>query len=588
MRKLLSVAVLAGIVAFGCEQRTKKVLLFRVVLTNPADGDRNVPTDTQISVQFSLPVDTATVSGNFSVEDTSGTSVAGTTSWFADNTILLFIPSSNLAANTKFTVTLTSAIKSRSGLSLASYKFSFTTGSSASAGPYVVAATPPGGANDVPFNKRVKMTVYFSRDMDASTITSTTVLLKGHSGGISVSVNQVDARTYEVTPQSDLQPATQYTLHITTGCQDTSGNALVSGFTATFKMVDITPLAVEVLAGSQNPTGYVNAVCASATAVRVSLKSGLRLDDTISVFVSDGADTVTEQSTYTANPQDFTLDLSVLSDGNLTLEACVVRYGVEGEHKAGTAVKDTVAPTMALSSPSAVPPNFTLSTLTLWFNVSEAGLLEAEVTDGAAQVVTASAAAAGDIRIDIPLYIASQNNITVRFSDEAGNYASPLSYTVTHRGGIRKVAAAQELKVWVYDWYTLEPIQNAVVVLGDTATFAQTDSDGLATFIQITTKQTVTVYYPPSLGHLRYGKTIFTLCDVEPGCVSVPLGFDPGSDLVRVQGSVSNPPSAGRPYAQPSEDWADDDITDGDCEVMVPAWRFVAFSFFGMDTSSLP
>jgi|GEM_PF-5396923 len=588
MRKVLFVALLCGVVAFGCKQKKKKVPPFRVVLTSPANGDKNVPIDAQISVQFSLPVDTATVSGNFSVEDASGTSIAGTTSWFADNTILLFTPSSNLAANTKFTVTLTSAIKSRSGLSLASHKFSFTTGSSIGTGPYVVATTPPDGANDVPFNKRVKMTVYFSRDMNASTITSATISLEGPSGSISVSVNQVDARTYEFTPQSDLQSATQYTLHITTGCQDTSGNALVSEFTATFRMVDITPEAVEVPAGSQNPTGYVNAACASAATVRVNLKSGMRSGDTISVSVSDGANTATKQSAYTADPQDFTFDLSALSDGSLTLEAWVVRYGVEGEHKTATAEKDTVAPALALSSPSAVPQNFTLSTLTLWFNVSEAGLLEAEVTDGAAQVVTASASAAGDTRIDIPLYIASQNNITVRFSDEAGNYASPLSYTVTHRGGIRKVAGTQELKVWVYDWYTLEPIQNAVVVLGDTATFAQTDANGLVTFTQITTKQTVTVYYPPSLGHPRYGKTIFTIYDVEPGCVSVPLGFDAGNDLVRVQGSVSNPPSAGRPYAQPSEDWTDDDITDGDYEVMVPAQRFVAFSFFGMDTSSLP
>jgi|JI10StandDraft_1071094.scaffolds.fasta_scaffold01235_12 hypothetical protein len=96
-----------------------------IASTNPAAGDTNMPINITVSATLSELIDPSTV--NSSSLAVSG--VSGTVS-ITDQT-LAFKSSSNLPANTTFTVTIKSGLKDLAGNTMAApYSWTFTTGSS--------------------------------------------------------------------------------------------------------------------------------------------------------------------------------------------------------------------------------------------------------------------------------------------------------------------------------------------------------------------------------------------------------------------------------------------------------------------------
>ena len=103
---------------------------FRVSYTQPYDGAFNVYRYTSIQVSFSVPIDTGSVRGAFSIKDSTGANVGGNFSMYDGNSYFYFYPSNSpLAANETYTVTISTAMQSKNGKHLKSpYTFSFTTG----------------------------------------------------------------------------------------------------------------------------------------------------------------------------------------------------------------------------------------------------------------------------------------------------------------------------------------------------------------------------------------------------------------------------------------------------------------------------
>ena len=64
---------------------------------------------------------------SFTVKDSSGNSVAGSTSFNSGDTVATFTPSSNLAAGTTFTVTVSGAQTSSGQTMSGSYSYTFIT-----------------------------------------------------------------------------------------------------------------------------------------------------------------------------------------------------------------------------------------------------------------------------------------------------------------------------------------------------------------------------------------------------------------------------------------------------------------------------
>jgi methionine-rich copper-binding protein CopC len=102
----------------------KTLLLAPTIVTgseSPLNSAINVAVSTQISVTFSEPMDTSSLAASMNP------TVDGTFAWSGGNTIITFTPTYNLANNTMYTCTVTTA-KNTQGTPLAgTYTWSFTT-----------------------------------------------------------------------------------------------------------------------------------------------------------------------------------------------------------------------------------------------------------------------------------------------------------------------------------------------------------------------------------------------------------------------------------------------------------------------------
>lgn len=124
-----------------------------IATTYPSSGDTNIPVALpSITVTFEDAMDTTTITTDTfqvvsSSGDTSGTAVDGTVSYDITNKVATFAPSGNLAYGVKYTVTLTTGVKTLAGVSLEEpgWVFSFTTEIDAPAGLTATASVDVGG-----------------------------------------------------------------------------------------------------------------------------------------------------------------------------------------------------------------------------------------------------------------------------------------------------------------------------------------------------------------------------------------------------------------------------------------------------------
>jgi len=99
------------------------------VLSNtPAGGDTGVPVDGSVSATFSEAMDPSSLTAStFTLTSGAAVAIEGTVS-YADSTVV-FWPAAHLAINRSFTATITTEVKSATGVELAAnYAWSFTTG----------------------------------------------------------------------------------------------------------------------------------------------------------------------------------------------------------------------------------------------------------------------------------------------------------------------------------------------------------------------------------------------------------------------------------------------------------------------------
>lgn len=200
-----------------------------VISTIPADLATNVPVNQTVSATFSEAMDPATInSGTFSLTGPGATSVAGLVAYSAISDTLTFTPTTNLAASTTFTATITTGAKNLAGTALASnYVWTFTTGAAATAvAPEIVSTNPDDAATNVPLNQAVSAT--FTEAMNPLTITTGTFQVTGPGGTAIVGTVSYDAVNFiaTFTPAVPLIASSTYIATITSGATDLAGNPL--------------------------------------------------------------------------------------------------------------------------------------------------------------------------------------------------------------------------------------------------------------------------------------------------------------------------------------------------------------------------
>jgi hypothetical protein len=222
-----------------------------VTSVSPLDSATNVPVTSVIKATFNQDMNASTINASTFLVRNSGP-VAGTITYYPGNLTAVFVPSAPLAGSTLFTVNVTSGVADLAGNHiLANYVWSFTTIDTTP--PTVTSVLPVNGATGVPVSTVVKAT--FSKAMNASTINTSTFLLR-NGGSVAGTVTYYAGNLTAVfVPSTPLLGNTLYTVNVTTGVADTVGNHMLVNYVWSFRTVDTTPPTVTSVLPLNGATG---------------------------------------------------------------------------------------------------------------------------------------------------------------------------------------------------------------------------------------------------------------------------------------------------------------------------------------------
>ncbi len=202
-----------------------------VTEVSPANNATNVAARSIVTATFSQVMNSSSVIGAFTLTTAGGSSVSGNVTYNTSNSIATFTPSADLAYDTAYTATISTAATSSAGIPLSqSYAWTFTT---AAAVPTVLSTVPASGATGVSVTQA--LTANFSTAMSSTTISTSTFTLTGPSGAVSGIVSySAGTDSASFIPSASLAYSTEYTATITTGAQSTADVALASNYQWTF------------------------------------------------------------------------------------------------------------------------------------------------------------------------------------------------------------------------------------------------------------------------------------------------------------------------------------------------------------------
>lgn len=288
----------------------------KVVFTSPKDKDTNVSLNTKIMVTFSKPMDTASVESAFGTSP----STTGTFSWSAGKDTGTYAPSSTLAPNQSYTVTIKSSAKDSGGMGMqADYSFSFTTGASSDTTPPTVLGTKPANG-DTGVNVSTNIDVTFSEGMSHPSAESAFSISPNVAGAFSWSAN---AMTFD--PLSDLSSSTTYDVTVSTAASDIAGNKLASDHKFSFSTgkTDVSPPTIKSTSPASDETDIpVSAdvsiefselvdqtTAAAAFSISPSVPGKITWSGVSMIFVHP-YDSLKFNTEYTVNVADSVVDLA--------------------------------------------------------------------------------------------------------------------------------------------------------------------------------------------------------------------------------------------------------------------------------------
>jgi hypothetical protein len=194
-----------------------------VVSHVPSVDETDVLTTTTIKVTFSEPMDRGSTESALSTSP----SVSGSFTWSFDNATMTFTPTSNLAYDTVYTVTIsTEAMDAQGENMLAPYSWSFTTEVPP---PYLVGHVP--GVDETGVSVTTVVQVTFTESMDHVSTEGAFSISPSASGSFTWSF---DDTTMTFTPASPMAYDTLYTATVTTSAMSQAGKYLESLYTWSF------------------------------------------------------------------------------------------------------------------------------------------------------------------------------------------------------------------------------------------------------------------------------------------------------------------------------------------------------------------
>jgi len=185
-----------------------------------------MPINAKVGATFSEAMDPLTISTATFTFKQGATPVLGTVTYSGMNAV--FSPAGNLLPNTLYTATISTGAKDLVGNALANdYSWNWTTGAAPdTTPPKVTAGNPLNLAIGVALNSVVRAT--FDKAMDSKTITNQTFTVNAGTIPVTGTVTyDAITRIASFKPSGPLAYNTDYTVTVSNGAKDLTGNALV-------------------------------------------------------------------------------------------------------------------------------------------------------------------------------------------------------------------------------------------------------------------------------------------------------------------------------------------------------------------------
>lgn len=201
-----------------------------IVNTNPTNFS-GIPTNVVMDLGFNETLNPSTVNTTTVSLMQGSTVIPSTVSLVGGGTIVQITPNSLLAANTAYTLQLTTGLQGTNGLpdttDAPGTVLSFTTGAGTDTiSPTVVLVSPPDGSTNVGDNANIR--VRFSKAINPLTVTPSTIAISGGSvAQAPYAVSFTSNQEVLIAPYSPLPDVTQMSVAIS-GVTDVAGNTVVA------------------------------------------------------------------------------------------------------------------------------------------------------------------------------------------------------------------------------------------------------------------------------------------------------------------------------------------------------------------------
>lgn len=438
IRRLLAPSLF--VVLAGCPDMTPPADTTPPTISSisPADGAMNVAVGGTITITFSEALAAAP---ELSLKNGTA-SITGSISRSADGTAATFTPASALAPKTTFTLSIDSYADAAGNVGAAQTS-RFTT---AALVPTVSSNVPASGATNV--NRKSPLSAVFSRDMDATSFSGSTVTVSEGSNAVAVTTSyDATSRTLTITPSAPLLENKAHTVTLSTGIKDSLGTPLAAAHAWSFTtLTDVPTVTI-------TPAHMMTEVSGNAP-VRFTFSEAMlasTLDGAVTVAIGGTAVPGTKAWDATNLTYTFTPTGAYAAGSSVVANISTAATDVSGNALAA-AVSSTFtvsnAPALALTDPAANETGVALDTpISLQFTVpmDATTLVAANVWIENAQgtVVAAAYAAQGvdglTITPNAPLIESSTYTLVVSTRVKS---LTQIAFTTEHRQTFTTVGVA--------------------------------------------------------------------------------------------------------------------------------------------------
>lgn len=281
---------------------------FSILSTSPTNNDKDIPTNTQLSVKFSKKLKTSNLKENIVLKETqSKTKIDADIS--ANDSVIYIIPKQTLKENTSYTLDLSKSIQSIDGESLSiPISISFTTSNDTDkTKPKVDSIYPKNGAK---IDYGEKATITFDEAIDKNSIANGIKVFKlvstnSNEVKLSFTLSNSDKT---VTIDNFLDDDSNYKLEVNTNTTDLAGNNLEKNYNIDFTVnKDTTPPKLLSVSPKDGDTGV-------STDTGVAVKFNEPIDKWPAESSTNGI-----QITRASDNKEYGRDFTFLDEHNTTI-----------------------------------------------------------------------------------------------------------------------------------------------------------------------------------------------------------------------------------------------------------------------------